>query len=193
MWPTEAPGDLGPACLSHFTSCCPLPSGLPWWLKPVCLQCGRPGFDPWVGKIPWRRKWQPTPVFLPGESHGQRSRLHGAGKESDTTEQLTHTATLFTCHHSCPPLSRPLVVSFYFDSFKKKKISCVTVAPLLPGASSRALHKVGSLSVRLQLTLPTTLLLAHGGSSLSIWWTDSSVLVRQLQIQVSGLNLTLQC
>ena len=39
----------------------------------VCLQCGRPGFDPWIGKIPWRRKWQRTPVFLPGESHGQRS------------------------------------------------------------------------------------------------------------------------
>ena len=39
----------------------------------VCLQCRRPGLDPWVGKIPWRRKWQPTPVFLPGESHGQRS------------------------------------------------------------------------------------------------------------------------
>ena len=32
------------------------------------LQCGRPGFVPWVGKIPWRRAWQPTPVFLPGES-----------------------------------------------------------------------------------------------------------------------------
>ena len=32
-----------------------------------------PGFDPWVGKIPWRRRWQPTPIFLPGESHGQRS------------------------------------------------------------------------------------------------------------------------
>ena len=31
------------------------------------------GFDPWVGKIPWSRKWQPTPVFLPGECHGQRS------------------------------------------------------------------------------------------------------------------------
>ena len=30
-------------------------------------------FDPWVGKIPWRRAWQPTPVFLPGASHGQRS------------------------------------------------------------------------------------------------------------------------
>ena len=34
----------------------------------ICLQCGRPGFHPWVGKIPWRRAWQPTPVFLPGES-----------------------------------------------------------------------------------------------------------------------------
>ena len=33
----------------------------------------RPGFDPWIRKIPWRRAWQPTPVFLPGESHGQRS------------------------------------------------------------------------------------------------------------------------
>ena len=34
----------------------------------VCLQCVRPRFDPWVGKIPWRRAWQHTPVFLSGES-----------------------------------------------------------------------------------------------------------------------------
>ena len=39
----------------------------------ACLRCGRPGFNPWVGKIPWRRKWQSTPVLLPGKSHGQRS------------------------------------------------------------------------------------------------------------------------
>ena len=32
------------------------------------LIAGRPGFNPWVGKIPWRRAWEPTPVFLPGES-----------------------------------------------------------------------------------------------------------------------------
>ena len=48
-------------------------------------------FDPWVGKIPWRRKWQPTPVFLLGEFHEQRS-LAGYSpwghKESDTTERL---------------------------------------------------------------------------------------------------------
>ena len=46
-------------------------------------------FDPWVRKIPWRRAWQPTPVFLPGESHGQRSLVGYSPwgrKESDTTE-----------------------------------------------------------------------------------------------------------
>ena len=52
----------------------------------------RGGFDPWVRKIPWKRAWQPTPVFLPGESHGWRS-LTGYSpwghKESDTTEGLT--------------------------------------------------------------------------------------------------------
>ena len=46
-------------------------------------------FDPWIGKIPWRRKWKPAPVFLPGESHGHRSQ-EGCSPyghtESDTTE-----------------------------------------------------------------------------------------------------------
>ena len=49
-------------------------------------------FDPCVGKIPWRRKWQPTPVLLPGKSHGQRSMVgyHPWGRrKSDTTEQLS--------------------------------------------------------------------------------------------------------
>jgi len=57
--------------------------------KSVCLQCGRPGFDPCVGKIPWRRKWHPTPVLLPGKSHGQRSLVGYSPwgrKELDTTE-----------------------------------------------------------------------------------------------------------
>ena len=44
----------------------------------LILQCMRPGFDSWVRKFPWRKKWQPTPVFLPGEAHGQRS-LAGYG------------------------------------------------------------------------------------------------------------------
>ena len=41
--------------------------------KKICLQYRRLWFDPWVEKIPWRREWLPTPVFLPGESRGQRS------------------------------------------------------------------------------------------------------------------------
>ena len=41
---------------------------LSWWR--IHLQCGRPGFDPWVGKIPWRRESLPTPVFWPGEFYG---------------------------------------------------------------------------------------------------------------------------
>jgi len=36
----------------------------------ICLQSRRPRFNPWVRKIPWRREWQPTPVFLPGDFHG---------------------------------------------------------------------------------------------------------------------------
>ena len=57
----------------------------------VRLQCGRPGFDPWVRKIPCRRKWQSTPVLLPGKFHGWRSLVGYSPwdhKELDTTEQL---------------------------------------------------------------------------------------------------------
>ena len=56
----------------------------------------RPRFDPWVGKIPWRRKWQPCLQFLPGNSHRQRS-LAGYSpwslKESETTEHVEMKAT----------------------------------------------------------------------------------------------------
>ena len=58
-----------------------------------CRRHKRCGFDPWVGKIPWKRAWQPTSVCLPGESHRQRS-LEGYSpwghKESDTTEATEH-------------------------------------------------------------------------------------------------------
>ena len=52
--------------------------GLPWWLRGKESTCnagaaGGVGSIPGLGRLPWRREWQPTPVFLPGESHGQRS------------------------------------------------------------------------------------------------------------------------
>ena len=68
--------------------------GLPRWHSGKestcqCRRCKRCRFNPWVGKMPWRRKWQPTPVFLLEKSHGQRSFVGYSpwgGKESDTTE-----------------------------------------------------------------------------------------------------------
>ena len=66
----------------------------------------RRGFDPWIRKIPWKKAWQPTPVFLPGKFNGQRS-LAGCSpwgcKEWDTTKQLsTHTypKQLSACTHT---------------------------------------------------------------------------------------------
>ena len=61
LWPEK------PAFKNHLC--------LHWWLRQwrISLQCRKPKLNPWIGKIPWRREWQPTPVFLPGESHGQGS------------------------------------------------------------------------------------------------------------------------
>ena len=65
--------------------------GLPLWLSwlRICLQCRRPGFSSWVGKIPWRRERLPTPVFWPGEFHGLYSSW--GCKELDTTEWFSLT------------------------------------------------------------------------------------------------------
>ena len=84
-------------------------AGIPRWLsgKESTCQYRRPKFDPWVGKIPRRRAWQPTPVFLPGKPHGQRSLAGyspGGSKESDSTEQLSIHITMETV-----TVIRPLV------------------------------------------------------------------------------------
>ena len=68
--------------------------------EPACQhrRCKRLKFDPWVGKIPWRRKWQLTPKFLLGESHGQRS-LTGYSpwgcKELDVSEHILSGINIF--------------------------------------------------------------------------------------------------
>ena len=66
--------------------------------KESACNAGDLGSHAWVGKIPWRREWQPTPVFLPGESHRQRSLVDYSPwgrKESDTTKQLTLALSFF--------------------------------------------------------------------------------------------------
>ena len=72
-----------------------------------CRRCKRCNFHPWVGKVHWRRAWQPTPVFLPGEFHGQRSLagyISWGGKELDKTEATQQCICGFT------PEQGPLLV-----------------------------------------------------------------------------------
>ena len=60
-------------------------------------QTRRHGFDPWVRKIPWKRKWKPTPVFLPGESHGQRAWRATVHEVEKSWTQLSTHAHIYMC------------------------------------------------------------------------------------------------
>ena len=77
----------------HMRMCTHLPTlNTAFSGKESACQYRRGRFNPWVGKIPWRSKWQPTPVFLPGKSHGQKSLLGHSPwghKESDMIEKPT--------------------------------------------------------------------------------------------------------
>ena len=94
-----------------------------------CRRLKKYGVDPWIRKIPWSRKWQPTPVFLPGKFHGQRilaGYSPGGHKESDTTEQ--------TCRRS--PLKQALrlrhtvVTGFQAQKHRKVQGLCVLSSEL---------------------------------------------------------------
>ena len=95
-----------------------LTRGLSRWLsgKESGSHCRRLGFDPWVRKIPWRSKWQPTPVFLPQKSHGKRS-LAGyssrgqkrVGHNLATKQQALHWHLTLLMSHCC---SLPFFLSF---------------------------------------------------------------------------------
>ena len=106
--------------------------GLPWWLRfweRICLPCRRSRFDPWVGKIHWRRKWQPTPVFLPGESHGQRN-LAGYSpwgcKELELTEQLSMHAQSYSNQNSVVLAQKQTYGSVQQDSEPRNKPTHLT-------------------------------------------------------------------
>ena len=116
------------------------------------MQCRKPGFDPWVGKIPWRRESLPIPVFWPGEFHGLYSPW--GHKELDTTKQLS------------PSLSGPAPVKFC----KKKTY---TLEPSLDSALSRSFISSRGLQGKNEH-------IAHGNSenrALNYWHAVSIVLI----------------
>ena len=96
------------------------------------LLCGRPGFDPWVGKIPWRRAWQPTAVFLPGESTctEEPGRLQSMG-----LQRVRHGWA--TSHSKGDPLCQSKAYPLLIGSFQLS-IYFTAIVPLL----SRDVHKM---------------------------------------------------
>ena len=95
----------------YFISPYSLPSGSEGG---SCLKCRRPGFDPWVGKIPWRGKWQPTPVFFPGKSYGQRSLVSYSTRGCRVRHNwATNTFTFFYSFHLTCEISSINFVLFF--------------------------------------------------------------------------------
>ena len=129
---------VGKSLFYSYLCKCTLLLGLPWGLRweRICLQRGRPRFSIWVRKIPWRSEWLPTPIYLPGESHGQRS-LAGYNpwscKEVDTTEQFTlfHIASkaLLFPHHLKPFALYLLFIYFLAALFSMWHLSFLTRDP----------------------------------------------------------------
>ena len=113
--------------------------------EPSCQRRSLKGrsFSPWVGKIPWRRAWHPTPVFLPGESHGQRSLVGYSPRghtESNTTKRLRMHARLY-----CSRTLQGLAADF--------------IQPPRPHAHKYALVVVGMFSHGLKASFRDKLLL----------------------------------
>ena len=123
----------------------PWTAGLSRWLsgKESASQYKRRGFKPWVGKIPWRRKWQPPPVILPGESHGQRSLavyslwdLQRVGHDLATKQQqpwTTQTASVSPSGIFCP-------VSEPEDNGSVQPSQACEAIPFLPQKDRQYLH-----------------------------------------------------
>ena len=89
--------------------------------EPACQYKGhkRHGINPWVGKISWRRTWQPTPVLLPGESHEQKSLV---GYKSKRSQRIRHDWRGLACTHTCTCIKalKALPLEFYLGELKER-------------------------------------------------------------------------
>ena len=107
------------------------PLELLWWFsdKESTCQCRRCSFDPWVGKIRWKKKCQPTPVFLPGKSHGQKSWVgyivHGG------SQRVRHDFVIKQLQTSQPPRMRLFILHPWLGtaSAARAQLILVTTAP----------------------------------------------------------------
>ena len=119
-------------------------SGLPWWLsgKESTCQCRRCRFDPWVGKIPWRRKWQPTQVFLSGKAHGQRNLVgyglwgHKRVGHDLVTKQQQLYLSFFNCKEKSEWMYELYALLIVAAAAAKSLQSCPTLCDPIDGSPS---------------------------------------------------------
>ena len=107
-----------------------------WEFTCQCKRHKKLRFNPWVRKIPWRRAWQPIPVFLPGKSHGHRSLVSCAPeghKESNTTEVIYYTAavaakSLQSCPTLCDPIDSSPPGSAILGILQARTLECIAIS-----------------------------------------------------------------
>ena len=154
MWQGRGPRVQGMCKITESTRCASfkqwLGEAIPGWLrgKESARQCRRHRFNPWVQKIPWRRKWQPTPILLPGKSHGQRSLVGYSPwscKESNMTEH-THTHRLIKNKHIQYVIECSLSLVFHITFFINHVWACLTLQNLPPVPAAPRVGVSGTLS-----------------------------------------------
>ena len=137
----------------------------------MVLQCRRHRFDPLMGKIPWRREWPPTPVFLPGESHGQRS-LAGYSpwhhRESDTTWQPNNDKAL---ENVSPEQARGTHSQITNDCIKR-----------VPRLGCRAIQGTAAAQVRMSVS---SLSRRHGGREENVLQSIETAISRKTTRETS--------
>ena len=137
--------------------------GFPRWLrgKQTTCQCRRLRLDPWIEKIPWKREWQPTPIFLPEKFHGQRSLagLPSMGSQTSQTQLNNLTATTTNLYKTCRLLLWTQGLS---------------LNPRRPDVSSRLSSGCLSLSFHGSLSVDTREIFAHDLDPVYVHVCDSA-------------------
>ena len=171
--------------------------------KESACKSSRPSrFDPWVGKIPWRRKWQPTPVFLPGESHGQKSMVGYSPrgcKESTRLRDLTFTSK-YGAYHSllisiqCRSVGQLRNPKWIVYCVQYSKIQNPMLHWLLVGEkgdsfslTSRGIEHYDSVC-RVPQNLMSGLWILLSLTSLPCWWWYNNTKVRAIESGLSPYN-----
>ena len=122
-----------------------------WRIHLKCRRHGRHGFDPWVGKSPWRRAWQPTPIYLPGEARGQRSLASYSPYGRKELDMAGATGHAHTCAVCLVYVGRGLLQGIFPTQRSKPRLLCLLLwqegpLPLAPGKPVCLLVNVKSSS-----------------------------------------------